>query len=179
MLDIIILIIMAIGIYEGFKEGLFIGILSIVAFVFALLLAFHLMNWGAGFLAQRVDEMTFMLPFIAFILIFFGVTFIIRGLAFMVKKTLDLTILGFMDNIAGAILGFFKTVFIISLFVWIGHAFKFSLPKDWIRESKSFSYIEPIAPVVIESLDDYMPIIKKSIASIQELVEETTNGIVD
>lgn len=179
MLDIIILVILAIGVYEGYKEGLFIGILSIVAFIFALILAFHLMNWGADFLAQRVDEMTFLLPFIAFLLIFFGVILIIRGLAFLVKKSLDFTILGSMDNVAGGILGFFKTVFILSLFVWIAHSFDFALPKDWIKESKSYSYIEPIAPVVINSLDDYAPIIKNTIASIQELVEKTTDGLVD
>jgi membrane protein required for colicin V production len=179
MLDIIILVILAIGIYEGYKEGLFIGILSIVAFVFALILAFHLMNWGADFLSQRMDEMTFLLPFIAFILIFLGVILIIRGLAFIVKKSLDLTILGSMDNIAGGILGLFKTVFILSFFVWLADSFDYSLPKDWTKDSQIYSYIEPIAPVVIDAFDGYTPIIKNTISSIQELVKNTADGLAD
>jgi membrane protein required for colicin V production len=179
MLDLIIIIILVIGVYEGYKEGLFIGILSIVAFIFALIFAFHLMNWGADFLSQRMDEMTYLLPFIAFFLIFLGVILIIRGLAFLVKKTMDLTILGSMDNIAGAILGFFKTVFILSLLIWIADSFSFSIPENWTSDSKTISYIEPIAPVVIDAFDDFTPIIKNTIASIQELVEKTTDGIVD
>lgn len=179
MLDLIILVFLAIGVYEGYKEGLFIGILSIVAFVFAVILAFHLMNWGADFLSKRVDEMTFMLPFVAFILIFLGVILIIRGLAFLVKKSLDFTILGSVDNIAGGILGFFKTVFILSFFVWIADAFDYSFPKKWIKDSKTYSYIEPIAPVVIDAFDNYTPIIKKTIISFQELVEKTADGFVD
>jgi len=179
MLDLIIVVVLAIGVYEGFKEGLFIGILSIVAFVFALILAFHLMNWGAEFLSKRVDEMTFMLPFVAFMLIFFGVILTIQGLAFLVKKTLDFTILGPVDNIAGGILGLFKTIFILSLFIWIADSFDYSLPKDWIQDSKTHSYVEPIAPVVIEALDDHIPVIKNTISSFQEIVKKTADGLID
>jgi membrane protein required for colicin V production len=179
MLDLIIVVILAIGVYEGFKEGLFIGILSVVAFVFALILAFHFMNWGADFLSKRVDEMTFMLPLVAFMLIFLGVILIIRGLAFLVKKTMDFTILGSVDNIAGGILGFFKTVFILSLFIWIAGSFEFSVPKDWIRDSNIYAYIEPIAPLTIDALDDYAPIVKNTVAAFQELVKKTADGIID
>ncbi|MCH6236141.1 CvpA family protein [Cognataquiflexum rubidum] len=179
MLDLIIVVILAIGIYEGFKEGLFIGLLSIVAFVFALILAFHLMNWGAEFLSKRVDEMTFMLPFVAFILIFFGVILIIRGLAFLVKQSLDFTILGSMDNVAGGILGFFKSVFLLSLFIWIAGSFEYSVPKDWIRDSKIYSYVEPIAPVTIDALDGYTPIIKKTVIAFQEIVKKTADDLID
>jgi membrane protein required for colicin V production len=179
MLDLIIIVILAIGVYEGFKDGLFIGILSIVAFVFALILAFHLMNWGAEFLSQRVEQMTFMLPFVAFMLIFLGVILIIRGLGFLVKKTLDFTILGSVDNIAGGILGLFKTVFILSLFIWIADSFEFSVPKKWIKDSNLYAYIEPVAPVTIDALDDYAPIVKSTVVDFQEMVKKTADGLID
>jgi membrane protein required for colicin V production len=55
--------------------------------------------------SEKVESLTFMLPFIAFILIFLAVTITIRVLAFMVKKALDLTILGTFDSFAGGLLG--------------------------------------------------------------------------
>lgn len=179
MLDLIIVVILLFGAYEGFKEGLFIGLLSIVAFFFAVILSFHLMSWGAEFLSKRVDEMTFMLPFVAFMLIFLGVILIIRGLGYLVKKTMDFTILGSVDNIAGGILGLFKIVFILSLFTWIADSFEFSVPKDWIRDSNIYAYIEPIAPVTIDALDEYAPIVKNTVVDFQEMVKKTTDDLID
>ncbi|MFD2200246.1 CvpA family protein [Shivajiella indica] len=178
-LDIVILVFLALGAYNGYKQGLFISILSIVAFVVALILAFHFMDWGAQILAEKVTELTFGLPFMAFILIFLGVIFIIRGLAFLVKKTLDFTILGSVDSLAGGILGVVKTAFILSFFLWVATSFDFKVSEDWVRDSKSYIYIEPIAPVIVNFVDDYTPVISRSVSTIQELVKKTTDGLID
>ncbi|MBW3467877.1 CvpA family protein [Arthrospiribacter ruber] len=178
-LDIVILVFCILGAYSGYRQGLFISILSIVAFILAVIVAFHFMDWGAQLLASRVDEMTFLLPFIAFILIFLGVIMIIRGLAFLVKKTLDFTILGSVDSIAGALLGIVKTAFILSLFIWIADSFEFSLTEDWKNDSKSYAWIQPIAPAVITAMDQYTPIIRETVASIQQIVKSTPDGFID
>ena len=107
-IDIIILVLLVIGAYSGYKQGLFIGILSIVAFFIAIVLAFRFMHWGAEILAERVESLTFALPFVSFIIIFFAVTITIRILAYMVKKALDFTILGTLDSFGGAVLGLAK-----------------------------------------------------------------------
>ena len=179
MLDLIIIVFLAMGAYSGYKQGLFISILSIVAFVIAVILAFHLMDWGAGILAERVDQLTFFLPFVAFLMIFLGVILIIRGLAYLVKKTLDFTILGSVDSIAGGILGIFKTAFILSLLLWIANSFEFFVSQEWISDSQSYDFIQPIAPFVITYLDQFTPIIKDTIAGIQELVKIAADGTVD
>jgi membrane protein required for colicin V production len=178
-LDVVILVFLALGAYSGYKQGLFISILSIFAFVIALILAFHFMDWGAQILAEKVTELTFGLPFMAFILIFLGVILIIRGLAFLVKKTLDFTILGSVDSLAGGILGVVKTAFILSFFLWIANSFEFKVSEDWVRDSKSYAYIEPMAPVAVRFLDDYTPVISRAVTTIQELVKTTTDGLID
>lgn len=179
MLDLIIIVFLAMGAYSGYKQGLFISILSIVAFVIAVLLAFHFMDWGTALLAERVDQLTFFLPFVAFLMIFLGVILIIRGLAYLVKKSLDFTILGSVDSVAGGILGIFKTAFILSLLLWIANSFEFFVSQEWIADSKSYNFIQPIAPFVITYLDQFTPIIKDTIAGIQELVKLAADGTVD
>jgi membrane protein required for colicin V production len=178
-LDVIILVFLALGAYSGYKQGLFISILSIVAFVLGLILAFHFMDWGAQILAEKVTELTFGLPFMAFILIFLGVILIIRGLAFLVKKTLDFTILGSVDSLAGGILGVVKTAFILSFFLWIANSFEFKVSEDWVKDSKSYAYIEPMAPIIVRFLDDYTPVISRAVSTIQELVKTTKDGLID
>lgn len=137
------------------------------------------MDWGAQVLASRVDEMTFALPFVAFIMIFLGVILIIRGLAFLVKKTLDFTIFGSVDSIAGGILGIVKTAFILSLFIWIADSFEFSVTEEMKSESRSYAYVQPIAPALITAMDQYTPIIKETVASIQQIVKSTPDGFID
>ncbi len=178
-LDIIILIILAIGAYSGYKQGLFIGLLSIFAFFVAIVMAFQLMDWGTEILATKVENLTFMLPFVAFLIIFTVVVLIIRGLAILVKKTLDFTILGPLDSIAGSILGVLKIGIMLSLVLWVANSFEFSISRDYIQESKAYPYIQPLAPIAINFLDAYTPIIKEAVATIQELVDRTSHATAD
>jgi membrane protein required for colicin V production len=179
ILDFVILIFLALGAYSGYRQGLFISILSIVAFVLALILAFHLMDWGAQKLAGHVTELTFALPFVAFIMIFLGVILIIRGLAYLVKKTLDFTILGSVDSLAGGILGVVKTAFILSFFIWIANAFEVKVTEEWTKESKTYAFIQPMAPVAVRALDNFTPIISQTISKVQSMVKITADGTVD
>jgi membrane protein required for colicin V production len=87
-LDVVILVFLALGAYSGYKQGLFISILSIFAFVIALILAFHFMDWGAQILAEKVTELTFGLPFMAFILIFLGRDFDYPGIGLFSEKNI-------------------------------------------------------------------------------------------
>jgi len=170
-IDIIILILLALGAYSSYKQGLFIGLLSIVAFFIGIVLAFKFMHWGADMLSERVESLTFMLPFISFIIIFFVVTIGIRILAFMVKKALDLTILGTFDNFAGAVLGLVKWAIMISLLFWVATSFEYKVPDTWVDNSVIYPAITPIAPAVVSLLDAYTPIIDQSIEAIKELVQ--------
>lgn len=179
ILDYIILAILAIGAYSGYQRGLFVGIISIVAFFVAIILAFHLMDWGTEILAAKVENLTFMLPFVAFLIIFLAVILSIRGLAFVVKKTLDLTILGSLDSVGGSILGLLKTGFTLSLILWVANSFEFKLSEPWVKESVFYAYIQPVAPVAINFVDGYTPIVKQTIASIQELVNAASNALVN
>lgn len=172
-IDIVILILLAIGAYSGYRQGLFIGLLSIVAFFIGIVLAFKFMHWGADRLADRVESLTFMLPFISFIAIFFIVTITIRILAFLVKQALDLTILGTFDNFAGAVLGLFKWAIMISLLIWVGTSFEYKIPQSWIENSIIYPVITPLAPAMVSLLDAYTPIIDQSIEAIKELVQTT------
>ncbi|MCH7403687.1 CvpA family protein [Belliella kenyensis] len=178
-LDFIILIILAIGAYSGYKQGLFVGVISIVAFFLAILMAFQLMDWGAEMLATRVENLTFLLPFISFLIIFLIVLLSVRALGLLVKKTIDLTILGSLDNVAGAILGFFKTAFVLSLLLWVANSFEYELSADWIQQSSCYAYLQPIAPVTINILDAYTPIVKEAVTSIQLLVNSATDATLD
>lgn len=178
-IDIIILILLAIGAYSGYKRGLFIGILSIVAFFIGIILAFKFMHWGAEMLAQQMESLAFMLPFISFVIIFLLVTITIRICAYMVKKALDLTLLGGFDNFAGAILGLLKWAFMISLLIWAARSFGVDIPKKQLSKSDLFPVIEPFAPFLVDGLSVITPVIQDAVERINELVIPSADAAAD
>nr|MBI1228662.1 CvpA family protein [Cytophagales bacterium] len=178
-IDIILLIMLAIGAYSGYKQGLFIGLLSIVAFFIGIVFAFRFMHWGAAILAERVESLTFMLPFIAFILIFLLVTIVIRVLAYLVKQALNLTILGVFDSFAGAVLGMVKWSIMISLLLWVAHSFEFHFPETWTSGSVIYPLLLPITPSLVAFLDQYTPIIENTIDAVRSLVNSSTGDSIN
>lgn len=179
LLDLFILVFLVSGAFSGYRQGLFVSILSIVAFFVGVILAFQFMDWGARFLASQMDELTFFLPFLAFLLIFMIVVMTIRSLAFLVKKTIDFTLMGPVDNLAGAILGLVKSAFGISVIIWIAQSFEFAFALEWADGSFFYPYIQPIAPILLQILDAYFPVAKDAVETVRELVKEATHGIVD
>ncbi|MBD8488363.1 CvpA family protein [Echinicola sp. CAU 1574] len=178
-IDIVILILLAIGAYSGYKQGLFIGILSIVAFIIGIVFAFKFMHWGAEILAERVESLSFMLPFVSFLIIFLIVTITLRILAYLVKKTLDLTILGTFDNFAGAVLGILKWAFMLSLLIWAAQSFGIEIPKKKLEESTLYDVLEPFAPMVIDGVGVITPAIQDAVERINELVIESQDAATD
>ena len=176
-IDIVILILLAVGTFSGYRKGLFIGLLSIVAFFIAIIMGFRFMHWGAEILARNVESFNFMLPFIAFIIIFFIVTISLRLIGFAVKKTMDLTILGSFDNFAGAILGLLKWAFMISLLLWVAHSFEFKVPEGITDKAVLYPAITPIAPATVTFLDSYTPMIDHSVSSIRKLVDVEAGAV--
>ncbi|WP_143962663.1 CvpA family protein [Litoribacter populi] len=178
-IDIIILFLLVIGTFSGYRKGLFIGLLSIVAFFVAIILGFRFMHWGAEILAQNVESFTFMLPFVAFIIIFFLVTITLRIVAYMIKKAIDFTLLGSFDNLGGAVLGFFKWAFMISLLFWVGKSFEYEIPESRVADAVVYPWVAPIAPATVQVLETYTPMIDHSINSIRKLVEIDSGAVVD
>lgn len=178
-IDVILLILLGVGAYSGYKKGLFIGILSIIAFFFGLLVAFRFMHMGAAMLAERVESLTFMLPFISFLIIFFVVTAVIRILAYLVKQALNLTILGTFDSFAGMVLGVFKWAMMISLLLWVAHAFDFKIPDRFMEGTVLYPILTPIAPTVVSLLDQYTPIIETTMAAVKDLVNSGASDSVN
>lgn len=171
IVDLIILVILGFAAYKGYQKGLFISLLSVVAFILSIVLAFVLLDWGVDLLGNYIEGFKGLLPYLAFIVLFGVVALLINLAGTLAKKALDLTLLGSLDNLAGAALGVIKWIFGVSLLIWLTHTVGIELPGEMHESSWLYSRVEPVAPWVIDSFSEYWPFIKSLFESIKERLQ--------
>ena len=66
------------------------------------------MEYGMTLLDQYFEDFDNLLPFISFLIIFLAILLLVNMLGKVVKKMVDMTLLGGVDRFAGAIVGIAK-----------------------------------------------------------------------
>ncbi|MFT6053634.1 MAG: membrane protein required for colicin V production [Roseivirga sp.] len=153
----------------GFRKGLLLEIIGILAFILAIIGGFKLMQIGITYLQTRIEGMDHWLPFISFIVIFIAIILLVTMLGKALKKLLDLTLLGGFDNFAGAIIGILKWAIGVSIVLWVLANFGFILPgqdEDLIL----YPYLASLGPNLIESLNFVLPFAEEMLVSIKEML---------
>ncbi|NVK49953.1 MAG: CvpA family protein [Cyclobacteriaceae bacterium] len=178
IVDIVIVAVLALGAYEGYKKGFLLGILGLVGFVVALILGFYFMEPAAEWLEENVETVNLSYPIIGFLIIFIISVLLINSVGWMLKKFMDLTILGSFDQVAGLFFGVLKVGFFLSLFLWFTKEFDLDLPKKWERQSELIGYIEPLAPTVIDAVEPFFPSVKSTKSKFEELVEKVKEAAI-
>lgn len=153
----VLLVVMLIGAYQGFKKGLLLEIVALVSFVLAIVGGIYLLDWAIGLIAGYIEGMDHLLPFLAFILLFVGIVLLVNLVGKIVKKALDLTPLSLIDKVAGLCLGVLKLAFFMSLLIWGAAALSFSLEESLTAGSLLYPIVEPMAPFTFELLMGVFP----------------------
>ena len=167
-LDIILIIILFFGSFRGFRRGLILEIIAIASFILSLVIGLELMNEGLFLFKGVSDEFAKILPFLVFVVIFIAVLVLVNYIGRLLKKALDLTPFGILDSISGAILGFVKWAFGLSIIFWVINTINFSLPSNWEQGSIFYPYLVPVAPVVFDYVASLLPFTSDLMESIKD-----------
>ena len=170
-IDIILIIILVLGAYRGYTKGLLLEIIAILAFFLAIVGGFKLLHWGVELLNNYIDSFNQLVPVFAFILIFIVIILVVNIIGRILKGLIDLTILGSLDNLGGAILGIFKWAFGLSLIIWITQSIGISLPEEVHSNTYIYPKIAAFAPFVFDYFSDLFPFIEQLFEMIQNLLK--------
>ena len=121
-------------------------VISLAAFFVAIILGIKLLDWGISILSDYIEGYDSLLPIIAFTVIFVGIILSLNLLGKAVKKVLDMTLLGNLDDIAGSVLGIVKWALFISIFFWIFDSFGGKINPETVDSSLLYSPIVSFAP---------------------------------
>ena len=156
--------------YKGFKKGLFLELMGLSSFIVSFLVAFKLLDWSISFLHSQFPELNKSIPYVAFLLVFVGTLFLVNWISKKLADMIEKTLLGDLDNTAGAIVGGLKWAFLISLFIWFATLFGFEMGDELVGKSKFLPWIKSIAPAIFDFLAAYMPYIRHLLDTIQEII---------
>lgn len=149
-IDIFIIIPLLYGAYKGYKRGIVIEIISIVAFVGAVVISFKFLAEASNYLGQYLEgSFKKILPYVSFAVVFFPIIFLVNKMGWWLRSATKTTILGNFDTIIGAFVGLLTWAFGISLVFWlVGKIGLYDISK-LTQDSEVYPIIAPIAPILV------------------------------
>ncbi len=154
-LDIVLGIVLLIGLWKGFSNGLFKELASLVAIVAAIYGATHFSNYAAVLITNNVNIDPKYVQLLAFAATFIVIVLGISLFGKLLTKIADSASLGFLNKLAGGIFGAVKLAFIVSsiwMFIKPINNGLHIIKKETIKSSILFNKVEAIAPIVLPKL---------------------------
>lgn len=166
LLDIILIVLLIIGGYRGYKKGLLLEIIAIIALILAIIGGFKLMQWGMQILTEQFHLTGKLIPVLSFILIFVAIILLVNIIGHMLRKVVHLTLLGGLDSIAGSIIGILKWAFGLSILLWFFSAIGFAIPSHISENTFVYPQIFNFAPKIVGYLSSLFPFIGEIMSNI-------------
>jgi membrane protein required for colicin V production len=149
-IDLIIVIVVILAVFQGFTHGLVKEVASLAALILGI--------WGAvkfsGFTAERLYEWFDMtsqyVGIIAFVVTFCVIVVIIHFAGILADKIVQAVSLGFLNRLLGMLFGVLKNILILSVIFSVLNAIDARrpfLPKSF-EESKFYSPISDLVPAI-------------------------------
>ncbi len=165
-LDLIFVIIIVFAIIKGYRQGLIVGIFSLIAVVIGLAAAMKLSTVMAGYIGKSVNISEKWLPVISFALVFIMVLILIRLGAKAVERTAQFVMLGWLNRLGGVL--FYAAIYIIIFSVLLFYAGQMGFIKDEvIQQSATYSFVQPWGPKAINGFGDIIPAFKNMFADLE------------
>jgi membrane protein required for colicin V production len=113
LLDVILGLLLAFGLYKGLKNGLFVELASIIALIAGIFGAIHFSYITGEYLAENLHWDEKYMNIASFMITFIIIVVLVHLLAKLLTKIADFAMLGLLNKIAGGIFGALKIAVIV------------------------------------------------------------------
>lgn len=155
--DILILVILALGAWSGYRKGFLLALVSVAAVVLGVLGGFMLMDNGIKYLQRESGLEATYLPYLSFLLIFIIIAIAVRIFGNLLRSSIQKTLLGEVDKLLGGVLGIVKYAFTISILVWLAAQLEVAIPTDWTQGSILLPPMSKAVPWMGDMAGEWLP----------------------
>ncbi len=158
-IDVIYLLLLAMAIYKGYSRGLIVALFSFFAILIGLAAAVKLSAVVANWLAANMHVGATWLPVLSFVITMLGIIVIIRIVASLIQKTVELMFMGLLNKLGGIVLYALLYSMVYSVVLFYGHQIGI-ISSDTIKESATYIYLQPFGPNVVNLFGKIIPMFK-------------------
>jgi membrane protein required for colicin V production len=169
--DIVIAIFLIVGAYQGYKKGFIIELIGIVAFIVAVIGGLKLLHFGMESLAKVWDGFGAFLPFAAFLVIFVVIIILVNLAGEVLKKSIDWTPLGVVDNFAGAFIGILKMGIAFGVMIWVINILEIQVIQNSFHGSRVIPIINDTLSTIKNFIVTVFPSIDTFIDTLRDLLK--------
>ena len=157
-LDILLLLPLGIGAVKGYRRGLVLEAVSLLAFVLAVVGGLSLLSAAVPLVRQYVGNAFGMLPLVSFVLVFVAIMWGVHLLGGLLKTAVHLTPLGVLDNLLGGVAGVAKWVLGLSLLLHgAGLAGLHLLSPGLVAGSQVLPIVQQATPLALQLTSVVLP----------------------
>lgn len=167
ILDLVFGLVIILALFKGYKRGLILGLFSLISVIVGLAAALKLSATVAGYIGKAVKVSDHWLPLISFVIVFIAVVLLIRLGAKIIERSFEIAMLGWLNKLGGMVLFVVMYVLVISVVLFYGEQMKL-IPTETIKQSITYSYIQPLGPKVIDGLASVIPLFRNMFLQLQE-----------
>jgi membrane protein required for colicin V production len=117
-LDLLLLLPLAVGTVKGYRRGLVLEAVSLLAFVLGVVGGLMLLSAAVPVVRSYLGELFGLLPLVSFLLVLVGIMWGVHLLGGLVKTAVHLTPLGVLDHLLGGAAGALKWLLGLSLLLY-------------------------------------------------------------
>lgn len=114
VIDIVLLAALGYGAWRGYQQGLVVVLVNTMALVVAIVVGIKFLHEASELLSTQIQANSYVLPILAFALLFSGTFILLRWFGTYTRKTIRYTLLGSLDQGFGAMFGLFRIAFVLS-----------------------------------------------------------------
>ena len=170
VIDIIILILIGVGVIQGLMKGSMKELASVVGFVAGLLLARALFGTVAEQLAPALGTSITIAQILSFILIWVAVPIGCSLVASVLTKALEVVLLGWLNRLAGAMLGAVKMMLLAGIGIYV---LEYIDPKSEMV-SKTTKKASVLYTPMKELVNQCLPVVK----DMTDDIKDVTDGLI-
>lgn len=176
LLDIIFSILVVLAVIRGYRQGLIIGLFSLVAVIIGLAAAIKLSTVVAAWIGRAVKVSEEWLPLISFIVVFIIVVLLIRLGAKAIESTVEVVMLGWLNKLAGIVLYVAISTIVFSVLLFYAEQMQLLQPAT-IESSLTYEYVQPWGPRVINGIGSVIPVFKDMFDELKRFFENVSDKI--
>lgn len=170
LIDLLFAVVLVLAILRGYRQGLIIGLFSLVAVIIGLAAALKLSAVVAGYIGHAVHVSEEWLPLISFILVFIAVILLIRLGAKAIEQSVEWAMLGWANKLGGMLL--YAVIFTVVFSVLLFYAEKMQILRpETIRHSATYSFIQPWGPRAVDGIGSLIPFFKNMFNELEQFFE--------